>query len=97
MKISDVSAKLVGQAGELAILREQYIPQAYLDHLADARFNSVSSPTGDLHRICSVPVGLVEKWKREGFDIHTATIPEIIRRLRLEGYDRLICTAKRFG
>ena len=97
MHLLDGNAKLIGQAGELAVKREQHIPQAFLDHLRDMRFNSMNSPTGELHRVCSIPVALADHWKRQGFDIHKATIPEIISRLRLEGYDHFITTSKRIG
>jgi len=97
IRIFENEPKLVAQAGELAVKNEQYIPQAFLDHLADLRFQSMQSPAGDLHRVASIPTALVDHWKRNGFDIHKATPAEILSKLRLEGFDHFITTAKRIG
>ena len=90
-------ASIVGGAGELAIHRKQHVPQEYIDHLRDQRFHSTHTPAGEMHRICSIPEALYNTWKRQGFDVLTATAPEIIARLKAEGYDDLITTNKKIG
>jgi phage host-nuclease inhibitor protein Gam len=93
--IHDVRAELVESCGELAIRRTQVIPQEYMDHLADTRFDNLSTEAGEMHRVGAVPVGLVEEWRRKGFDVYTAPIEDILARLKLEGYDKFVTTNKR--
>lgn len=78
------------------VRKDQYITDDYLDGLAESRFES-TAPSKDLHRFASIPVVVIEKWMREGFDVlngqHTAK--EIMDRLRSEDLDAFITTNKR--
>lgn len=40
--------------------------------------------------VASVPEALANKWLREGFDIWSAPANEILRKLRIDGYDNFI-------
>ena len=96
VELHDVHSDLdITVGGEFFIKRTQEIPDWYLDQLQDAKFESAKRPEGDFMRVASIPVGIVEKWKREGFDIYREPVQAIIKRLQLEGYDKLITTAKR--
>ena len=92
---SDVQSSLGVNMDGLFIKREQVVPDEFLKHLADDRFDSLKKPAGDMHRVCSIPVAIVEKWLHEGFDIHRENIHAIIARLKKEGLDGLMATNKR--
>jgi hypothetical protein len=92
----DVASDLdITVGGEFFIKRTQEIPDWYLKQLEDARTESKNAPAKDFHRVASIPVGLVEKWKREGFDVYREPIQAIVKRLKMEGYDKLMATSKR--
>lgn len=96
VEFHDVHSDLdITVGGEFFIKRTQEIPDWYLDQLQDHKFESAKRPEGDFMRLASIPVGIVEKWKREGFDVYREPVQKIIQRLKLEGYDKLITTAKR--
>lgn len=78
----------------LVIERYQEIPQAFMDRLKAEKSASGSVREGDTMRVASIPVIVVEKWMREGFDFHNATAKQIIAKLRLEHLDAFITTEK---
>lgn len=89
----DHSADLVMQAGELAVVREQDIPNWFLDSLKDSRTSSAQRAV-DIHRVCSIPTALVEKWQREGFDVMKEPARAIVARLKAQGYEHFLATDK---
>lgn len=90
----DHKADLLFQAGELAVVRTQDIPDWWLESLKDSRLAS-RERAGETHRVCSVPTALAEKWLREGFDVYREPARAIVKRLREQGYDQFIATEKR--
>ena len=75
----------------------QEIPQWHLDRLKEERNNSLSQREGDFMRVASIPVVVVEKWMREGFDImsdRNITGKDILKRLKNENLDAFITTDK---
>lgn len=92
--VSDVTARLIGSVSDLAIQRSQYIPDDFMDDLKEAKHLS-SERAGAFHRVCSVPVAWVEKWRHEGFDIYKESAKAIIDRLKKEQLDHFITTNKR--
>jgi hypothetical protein len=83
--------------GGLVIKQSQEIPEEHLDALRIAKADTIGTPMGELHRVCSVPTNLVEKWMREGFNIYdkNVTPQEVLKRLRQEQLDTFITTTKR--
>lgn len=79
---------------KLVIKRTQDIPSSFLDDLKHDKFATSNRPAGNWHRIASIPTGVVEKWRREGFDIHNASAKEIVRRLSSEDLGAFITTTK---
>lgn len=92
--LADVHSELVGNGSDLFIKRVQELPDGFEAALRDARQDSVERATGELHRVASVPVAVVEIWLRQGFDMTTATPRQIVARLRRDGLDAFIATAK---
>lgn len=47
--------------------------------------------------VASIPTSLVNSWIRQGFDFWSAPANEILKRLRMEGYEKFItCGTTRF-
>ena len=95
INLFDAEGNLTVNVDGLAIREDQYIPQSFLDDLKNAREESVKERAREFHHVASIPVSVVNKWMREGFDIYEATIPEIMTRLRAAHLDGFIATKKR--
>lgn len=81
---------------QLVIKRQQDITESYLDSLKEQANAPVDRFGNRMARLCSIPTSIVQKWKREGFDIFDKNITarEIIRRLNKESMDSFITTRK---
>ena len=86
---------LVENVGELAIKRQQFIPQSFMDDIREQRENSLSQPCGDMMHVARIPVAVIDKWDREGFDYNRAPIEDILRKLQLDQLEGFIATKKR--
>jgi hypothetical protein len=96
-KIIGSNNKVVTQVGDSAIHFSQDIPQWHLDNLKDQRHNSSQTKEGDFMKVASIPVAVVEKWKREGFDIlsdRNITGKQIVNKLKSENLDAFLTTEK---
>lgn len=80
---------------KLVIQRTQELPSAFLDGLRDERLTSTSAPIGNFMKVASIPTVVVEKWLREGFDIHKESAKAIVNRLRAEDLSAFLTTTKR--
>lgn len=78
----------------LIIERYQEIPQSFIDELKAEKASSSSVREGEYMRAASIPVVVVEKWVREGFDFWNASAKEILAKLRAEHLDDFITTKK---
>lgn len=78
----------------LVIQTSQAIPDSFLRDLKEERFESKHRKAGEYMRVASIPVVVVDKWKREGFDFDNAPVREIITKLKMEGLDAFITTDK---
>lgn len=75
----------------------QHIPQWHLDNLKEQRNRSSEQQESEFMRVASIPVVVVEKWMREGFDImsdRNITGRDIIKRLKAENLDAFLTTEK---
>lgn len=84
-----------GKQDTLIIKREQEIPDEYVSGLKREKIDTLHTPTGDLYRVASIPVVIVDKWAREGFYLQEHTAQEILARLRKDQMDAFITTTKR--
>ena len=80
--------------GDLTRKHTQYISQDFLDDLRDSRNASTHHREGNYMRVASIPVVIVEKWLREGFDIFQADGREIVKRLKNEDLTAFMATEK---
>jgi hypothetical protein len=90
----DVGWKFEEELDDLFLVKEQYIPDSFLDQLADDRLNS-KQRAGEFHKIAEIPTGVVEMWLKEGFDIFRETPRAIVRKLQKDGLEKFIATTKR--
>lgn len=85
-----------GKQDTLIIKREQEIPDDYIAQLKRDKIDTTHDRMGDFVRLCTVPMFLVEKWQREGFDVYQEGARAIMARLRKEQADALITTNMRY-
>jgi hypothetical protein len=78
----------------LVLKRTQEISPHLLDELAESRLRS-KDRAGEYHHIATIPVIIVEKWLREGFDIYREDARTILAKLRHEDLGAFISTNKR--
>lgn len=86
---------LIGTVDGFAVKQQQFIPQSFLDDIRDIRENSLSTPMGDMVLAARIPVAVIDKWDREGFDYNNAPVQDILHKLQLEQLERFIATKKR--
>lgn len=90
--------KLVGfdedADGTLAIGHFQHIPNEHVARLLRDKIDPDHAPTGDMLRVASVPVIVVERWKKDGFHIEQESAKAIVNRLKAEGLDAFVTTNK---
>lgn len=79
----------------LVIKTETEIPTSFVDTLRQEKAAKAGRPMGEFHRFASIPVAVVEQWKREGFDIHNEKASAIVARLSAKGFDDFITTPKK--
>ena len=81
----------------LVLKQSQDISQSFLDGIKDTRNASLDKREGDYMSVAQIPVVVVEKWMREGFDIlgPGVTAAEIVKRLKAENLDAFLTTEKR--
>ena len=85
-------------ADGLFVKNTQNISQDFLDGLKAERDTSTMQREGEFMKVASVPMAVVEKWQREGFDIMSdknITAHQILARLRNEHLDGFIATEKK--
>jgi hypothetical protein len=79
----------------LVIQKSQEIPDSFLSALKQERFdNSQHFGTNEYHRRASIPVAIVEKWLKEGFDVFQEPVAKSVARLKLENLDYFITSDK---
>lgn len=92
--LSDVHWAIGDNTDGLLIRKDQEITSEFLDQLADERLAS-KALSNDFHKLASIPVVVVEKWLREGFDIYREDAKAILKKLRDEDLTAFIATTKR--
>ncbi len=93
-RINDINIDFEENVDGLVIQKSQNITQEFLDSLKDQRFESKNRPTGDYMRVASIPVVVIEKWMREGFDFYNEPASKIVAKLKADGLDGFLTTDK---
>lgn len=92
--LADVSWDIDENLDGLLIRKDQEITTDFLDGLKEDRMASKATAK-EYHKVASIPVVVVEKWLREGFDIYREDLKAILKKLRDEDLTAFIATDKR--
>lgn len=76
------------------IEKVQHIPQAFLDSLKTERFESMNVRETDYQRVASIPVCLVDRWLKEGYDVFQEPIRKTVAKLKSEHLEYFVTTGK---
>jgi len=90
----DAEGVLVEQAGDRFLRYDQPISQDFIDSLRSERLASAAVRAGEMHRVASVPTACYDVWSAQGLDPYRWTAKELLRKLRADGLDSFICSAK---
>lgn len=94
-KLLSSTADFTIDVDQITRRHSQEISQEFLDDIRNARNASTSQREGDFQRVASIPVVIVEQWKREGFDVFKETPRAIIARLKQCDLQAFITTDKK--
>lgn len=94
VELVDPSWTLKGEDEGLYFQHDQDISDPFLDRIKDVRTASPNRRENEFMEIAEIPVAVVEKWKREGFDIYRESAKSILRRLSAENLGYFISTSK---
>lgn len=92
--LADVSWGIDENTDGLLIRKDQEITPDFLDGLKEDRLHS-KNRANEFHKVASIPVVVVEKWLREGFDVYREDLKAILKKLRDEDLTAFIATDKR--
>ena len=92
--LADVSWDIDENMDGLLIRKDQEITSEFLDGLKEDRLHS-KDRAREYHKVASIPVVVVEKWLREGFDIYREDLKSIMKKLRDEDLTVFIATDKK--
>ena len=91
----DVISTYKPNVGETILQSRQEISEDFLSKARADKDASLDPMKGELHRVCTVPAVLVEKWLREGFNVYTEPAKAIVARLQREHLDAFVTTKRR--
>jgi hypothetical protein len=92
--ILDTHNTLTSNTDGHIIERVQHIPTSFVDRLKAERGSSMEGREGEYMRVASIPVVLIEKWMKEGFDFYNESAKRIVAKLKAEGMDYFVTTSK---
>lgn len=90
----DIKTDFIQQGKDVIRKNTQHIPDHFLRTLKAERDASMSQREGEFMKVASIPVAVIDKWKREGFDIYQVNGKEILKKLKEEDLDAFITTNK---
>lgn len=91
--LDDVNWAIGENADGLFVKKNQIISDDFLTMTKDDRFDS-KERAKEYHRVASIPVVVVEKWLKEGFDIYREPLKAIIKKLKQENLDAFLTSNK---
>ena len=81
---------------KLGFVKRQIIPQSFLSTLLHEKIDSVATPSGNFHRVASIPVSVVEDLlQNHNFDVMKEDARATLKMLRKLHLDGFITTNKR--
>lgn len=92
--LNGVSATVSENTDGHIITSSQSITDEFIDSLKQERFESMNVRETEHQRVASIPVVLVDKWIKEGFDFWNETNSKIVAKLKHEGLEYFVTTGK---
>jgi hypothetical protein len=93
INLDDIDWDIGEHVDGLFVKKDQYISDDFLTRNKDLRFDS-KQRAGEYHHFASIPVVVVEKWLKEGFDIYKESAKDIVKRLRQENLEAFLTSNK---
>ena len=78
----------------LIIQKTQTVSDGFLRDLADKRLASHNVREADYMHVASIPVCIVDKWMKEGYDVFREPIRKSVAKLKHENLEYFLATAK---
>lgn len=95
MSAGEIKSKFVGAGVNTSVRHDQVITKEFVDNTAQFRNETSGYRSGNYHKVASIPLIFVEKWRNEGFDIYKESASAIIKRLKAESLDAFLTTNKK--
>jgi hypothetical protein len=92
-KLDDIKWDIGEHVDGLFMKKDQEISDDFLTRNKDARFES-KARAGEYHHFASIPVVVVEKWLKAGFDVYKEPAKAIIKRLKQENLEAFLTSNK---
>jgi NMD protein affecting ribosome stability and mRNA decay len=92
--LNGVSATVSETTDGHIITCNQVITDEFLETLKQERFESMNVREREHQRVASIPVVLIDKWIKDGFDFWNESNAKIVAKLKHEGLDYFVTTAK---
>jgi len=73
----------------------QHIPDSFIKELQEQKTAGGYTQSGEMLKMASIPVVIVEQMMREGIDVYKAPIKDIIKWLKLTDMEHFLTTSKR--
>lgn len=90
----DTTPSLGNDVDGLFLQHYQDIPTTFVDFLADKRKALAKERAGEYLHVASVPTIFVTKWLKEGLNVYTAPVKDVIKRIREEDLEAFLVTEK---
>lgn len=91
----DIEADWIPEFSDMTMKQSQHISQDFLDNLKEDRIQSMGRREGDYMKVASIPIIVIDQWKREGFNIYEHSGEEIIARLQKQNLGAFMATDKK--
>ena len=94
-KYIDAAMDVIQDTDGLYRTSTQEIPTSYLDQLKREKTDSGYTKSGEMMKMASIPVVVVEQMAKEGIDVYKAPIKDLIKWLRNNDMGHFITSEKR--
>lgn len=95
MHLHDVSTSIKAHSDDkLVIVREQEIPEGFLDDCRSLRLASAHMREREMHHVASVPAELFDLWHSQGLRPYDMTPRQIVAKLNADNLGVFVVTAK---
>jgi len=91
----DASGSIFQDADGLYRARTQEIPDSFIQELKDQKTAGGYTQSGEMLKMASIPVVVVEEMLKQGVDVYKAPVKDIIKWLKSNDMEHFLTTSKR--